>query len=69
MKIIQTKAIIQQGEITVKVPDNFSNQEVNVIIIAEEDSQQLPNIVRNHNAFLSGYAPEDEGLYDDYPTG
>jgi hypothetical protein len=23
---------------------------------------------RNHSAFLSGYAPEDEGLYDDYPT-
>ena len=23
--------------------------------------------VRNHSAFLSGYAPEDEGLYDDNP--
>ena len=22
--------------------------------------------IRNHQAFLSGYAPEDEGLYDDY---
>jgi len=21
---------------------------------------------RNHNAFLNSYAPEDEGLYDDY---
>jgi hypothetical protein len=21
---------------------------------------------RSHQAFLSGYAPEDEGLYDDY---
>ncbi len=21
---------------------------------------------RSHNAFLNGYAPEDEGLYDDY---
>ena len=21
---------------------------------------------RNHDAFLSSYAPEDEGLYDDY---
>ncbi|HMP06673.1 MAG TPA: hypothetical protein PJ982_10015 [Lacipirellulaceae bacterium] len=25
--------------------------------------------VRQHAAFLSSYAPEDEGLYDDYPTG
>jgi len=24
--------------------------------------------VRLHDAFLHGYAPEDEGLYDDYPS-
>lgn len=24
---------------------------------------------RDHSAFLSGYAPKDEGLYDDYPAG
>jgi hypothetical protein len=24
--------------------------------------------VRDHQAFLNGYAPEDEGLYDDYPS-
>ncbi|HEX3869884.1 MAG TPA: hypothetical protein VHV77_05590 [Pirellulales bacterium] len=23
---------------------------------------------RGHSAFLHGYAPEDEGLYDDYPA-
>lgn len=23
----------------------------------------------SHSAFLSSYAPEDEGLYDDNPTG
>jgi hypothetical protein len=23
--------------------------------------------IRDHRAFLSSYAPEDEGLYDDYP--
>lgn len=22
--------------------------------------------IRSHDAFLNGYAPEDEGLYDDY---
>lgn len=26
------------------------------------------NPIRNHQAFLNGYSPEDEGLYDDYPT-
>lgn len=25
--------------------------------------------VRQHDAFLNGYAPEDEGLYDDYFAG
>ena len=24
---------------------------------------------QNHDAFLNGYAPEDEGLYDDYLAG
>ncbi len=23
--------------------------------------------IRDHSAFLNSYAPEDEGLYDDYP--
>ncbi|QSJ16700.1 hypothetical protein JYQ62_34315 [Nostoc sp. UHCC 0702] len=26
-------------------------------------------ITPSHDAFLNSYAPEDEGLYDDYPTG
>ena len=25
--------------------------------------------VRDHTAFLNSYAPEDEGLYDDYSAG
>jgi hypothetical protein len=25
--------------------------------------------IRRHDAFLNGYAPEDEGLYDDYVAG
>lgn len=25
--------------------------------------------IRDHSAFLNSYAPSDEGLYDDYPTG
>ncbi len=37
------------------------------ITIQPITSAQLPTS-KNHDAFLSGYAPEDEGLYDDYPT-
>lgn len=34
----------------------------------ENQINSLPeqNHVRNHKSFLNGYAPEDEGLYDDY---
>jgi hypothetical protein len=31
------------------------------------DLQSETNAVRDHSAFLNGYADEDEGLYDDYP--
>jgi hypothetical protein len=27
------------------------------------------NQIRDHAAFLNSYAPEDEGLYDDYSAG
>ena len=26
-----------------------------------------PAPIRSHSAFLNSYAPQDEGLYDDYP--
>jgi len=29
--------------------------------------QPLAAPIQSHNAFLSSYTPEDEGLYDDYP--
>ncbi len=29
--------------------------------------QLLPAPIRSHSAFLNSYAPDDEGLYDDYP--
>ncbi|ARV63301.1 hypothetical protein BZZ01_29370 [Nostocales cyanobacterium HT-58-2] len=34
----------------------------------QQKARETGNI-RSHDAFLKGYAPEDEGLYDDYPTG
>ena len=34
----------------------------------EDQINSLPkqNYIGNHESFLNGYAPEDEGLYDDY---
>ncbi len=32
----------------------------------EPASESEKTVIRNHSAFLNGYAPEDEGLYDDY---
>ncbi len=31
-----------------------------------DDGGEVP---RDHTAFLNSYAPEDEGLYDDYTAG
>jgi hypothetical protein len=35
-------------------------------LLESEDYLIYPAIARSHDAFLKGYAPEDEGLYDDY---
>lgn len=37
-------------------------------IITIQPKPTSPVITRSHDAFLNSYAPEDEGLYDDYPT-
>lgn len=39
------------------------------IITVERVDRQTPLAsLRDHSAFLNSYAPQDEGLYDDYPT-
>ncbi|HAZ44384.1 MAG TPA: hypothetical protein DDW76_06145 [Cyanobacteria bacterium UBA11369] len=37
--------------------------------ITIEKINPISESIRNHDAFLNSYAPEDEGLYDDYPVG
>ncbi|MEG4506902.1 hypothetical protein QUA81_24645 [Microcoleus sp. F6_B4] len=39
---------------------------LNPSLLDGEDYLIDPAITRSHDAFLKGYAPEDEGLYDDY---
>lgn len=38
------------------------------IITIEPLEEETPQAIHSHDAFLKGYAPEDERLYDDYPT-
>lgn len=38
------------------------------IITLEPKPEYEGEALRDHSAFLAGYAPEDEGLYDDVPT-
>lgn len=51
----------------------YSNQEAIEAEIAEAkaecdslEEEPTPRGIRNHKAFSNSYAPEDEGLYDDY---
>ena len=40
-----------------------------IIVQPAEPSESSDTATRNHSAFLSGYSPADEGLYDDYQRG
>jgi hypothetical protein len=53
------------------VMDAVKLQQLNLPNLQNPSPSKLtaPVINGSHEAFLKGYAPEDEGLYDDYPTG
>lgn len=59
---------VQPGE-KLTIPESIINSiGVGHWIITIQPKTATPTIPRSHDAFLNGYAPEDEGLYDDYPT-
>ena len=37
-----------------------------LVSIRPADVEDRGELLRDHSAFLNSYAPEDEGLYDDY---
>ncbi|ALF54649.1 hypothetical protein ACX27_20320 [Nostoc piscinale CENA21] len=37
-------------------------------VITIQQKAEPPESILSHDAFLNGYAPEEEGLYDDYPS-
>jgi hypothetical protein len=61
---------LQSGE-TLKLPESVLNRvgpgRWRIIITPLKEEVAVPP-VHGHTAFLNGYAPEDEGLYDDYPS-
>lgn len=36
-------------------------------LVTVQNIAPAAEVPRRHSAFLNGYSPEDEGLYDDYP--
>ncbi|NJP08606.1 MAG: hypothetical protein HC866_03310 [Leptolyngbyaceae cyanobacterium RU_5_1] len=57
---------LQQGE-KLSLPDSIATRigAGRWLIIIKPVSESFIEPVRSHDAFLNGYAPEDEGLYDD----
>ena len=41
MRIIQTKGIVKNGEVKVKVPQEFSDGEVDIVIVAEKEPDEF----------------------------
>jgi hypothetical protein len=60
---------LQQGE-QLKLPETvIASVGAGRWRITIEPADEAPSgRTRDHTAFLNSYAPEDEGLYDDYPS-
>ena len=68
---IHTDAIYEAGVLRPLTPLSLQeHQLVSIAISTKLESPDAPGeMFRDHSAFLNGYAPEDEGLYDDYSAG
>jgi predicted DNA-binding antitoxin AbrB/MazE fold protein len=69
----QTDAVYEAGVLRPLTPLELKEHQVVSIVIQTssdtETAKSAPQLVRDHAAFLNSYAPEDEGLYDDYSAG
>ncbi|WP_375473618.1 hypothetical protein [uncultured Nostoc sp.] len=50
------------AEFSILDSEDWETENKNIIHLEEIES------IRNHDGFLNGYAPEDEGLYDDFTS-
>jgi len=68
---IHTDAIFEAGVLRPLTPLNLEEHQVVSLAISSPSDRDIPakEATRDHTAFLNSYAPEDEGLYDDYSAG
>jgi|tagenome__1003787_1003787.scaffolds.fasta_scaffold17993202_1 predicted DNA-binding antitoxin AbrB/MazE fold protein len=68
---IHTDATYEAGVLRPLTPLSLQeHQVVSLAISTESEEPRSPSdVVRDRSAFLNSYAPEDEGLYDDYSAG
>jgi predicted DNA-binding antitoxin AbrB/MazE fold protein len=66
-----TDAVYEAGVLRPLAPLSLREHQVVslAISITSEEALSPGELVRDHSAFLNSYAPEDEGLYDDYSAG
>jgi predicted DNA-binding antitoxin AbrB/MazE fold protein len=69
--VVHTDAVYENGVLRPLMPLSLNEHQVVSLSISTDAEKPAagPEIVRDHSAFLNGYAPEDEGLYDDYSAG
>lgn len=60
MRIVQTTGIIKNGEIKVKVPQEFSNGEVDVIVVSKNEPDEFEAL--RQLAQASGYDSKEKIL-------
>jgi predicted DNA-binding antitoxin AbrB/MazE fold protein len=66
---ITVDAIFEDGQLKFKEPLALAQgASVRVTIALVDEGSTAQPLLRDHSAFLSSYAPEDEGLYDAYPA-
>jgi hypothetical protein len=65
-RILEDPKILELYREIATQQDLTAAQLTEFFVLDGEDYLIDPATTRSHDAFLKGYAPEDEGLYDDY---
>jgi hypothetical protein len=65
-RILEAPKILELSTESATQQDLTAAQLTVFFVLDGEDYLIDPATTRSHDAFLQGYAPEDEGLYDDY---
>ena len=68
---LHTDAVYEAGVLRPLSPLSLQEHQVVSLAISttSEQARSPGELVRDHSAFLNSYAPEDEGLHDDYSPG